>query len=93
MKSEERGVHVKGFGREAIDEVCGIGKSISPVGGRHRGLEKKSAGDIVGGADHALGFPILLRGIWAGHAEGNAFGKKEGTRGGVIKLTSFVTLH
>jgi hypothetical protein len=56
-------------------------------------LEKKSAGDIVDGADHALGFPILLRGIWAGHAEGDTFGKKEGTRGGVIKLTAVVTLH
>jgi hypothetical protein len=36
------------------------GESISPVGGGHGGLEKERARDIVGRADHALSFTVLL---------------------------------
>ena len=31
VESEEGGVHVQGFGGEAIDEVGGCGESIGPI--------------------------------------------------------------
>ena len=65
MKSEKRSAHVQGLGWEAIDEESGGGKGISPVRGGHGCLEEQSAGDIVDGAKHALGFAILLRGVGA----------------------------
>jgi hypothetical protein len=60
MESEERGAHVQGFGWEAIEKKCGCGKSIGPIGGGHGCLNEQGAGDIVDGANHALGFAILL---------------------------------
>ena len=63
IEGEERGSHVQSLGGEAIDEVSGYGKSISPIGGGHGGLEEKSPSDIVDGAKHAFGFSILLGGV------------------------------
>jgi len=73
--------------------VSGSGESIGPVGGRHGSLEEEGASDIVGTANHALSFSVLLRSIGAGHAKGNTFVEKEGARGGVVKLTTVVTLQ
>jgi hypothetical protein len=93
MEGEERGAHVKGFSGEPIEEVSGSGQGVNPVGRWHGGLKKKGADNIVGGADHAFGLSVLLRGVGAGHAESDAVGKKERTRGGVVKLTPVVALH
>jgi hypothetical protein len=47
MDGKERCAHVEGFGREAVEEKSGGGKHISPIGGRHGGLEEKSVSDVV----------------------------------------------
>ena len=65
IKGEEGSAHVQRFGGEAIYEVGGSSKSISPVRRGHGGLEEQRASDIVGGAKHAFGFAILLRGVGA----------------------------
>jgi hypothetical protein len=56
-------------------------------------LEEQGAGDIVDSAKHVLGFAILLRGVGAGHAKGDTFGKQESVSRRVVKLTPVVTLH
>ena len=63
IKGEEGSAHVQRFGGEAIYEVSGSSKGIGPVEGGHGCLEEQGAGDIVGGAKHAFGFAILLRGV------------------------------
>ena len=93
IEGEERGSHVQSLGGEAIDEVCGCGKSISPIGGGHGRLEQQGASYIICGAKHVLGFTVLLRGILARHVERNPFGKKESTRRRVVKFTTIVTLN
>ena len=60
MKCKVRGANVKGFGGEPIEEESGSGKSIGLVGRGHGSLKEEGSGDIVGGANHALGFAILL---------------------------------
>ena len=65
IKCEEGSAHVQRFGGEAIYEIGGSSKCIGPVGGGHGCLEEQGAGDIVGGAKHAFGFAILLRGVGA----------------------------
>jgi hypothetical protein len=39
-----------------------------------------------------LGFTILWRVVWAGHPQDNPTGGKECTRGGIVELTTVVTL-
>ena len=65
IECEEGSAHVQRFGGEAIYEVGGSSKCIGPLGGGHGRLEEQGAGDIVGGAKHAFGFAILLRGVGA----------------------------
>jgi hypothetical protein len=40
MEGKEGSAHVKGFGGEAVQEVCGCSKRISPIGGGHGSLEQ-----------------------------------------------------
>jgi hypothetical protein len=55
-------------------------------------LESKRQDDIVGGAQHALGFTVLRRGVWEGHSELHVVCKEELPQGGVIELVAIVTL-
>jgi hypothetical protein len=48
--------------------------------------------NVVGGAQHTLGFTILRRGVWAGHPEMHAMSKKELPRGGVVELMPIAAL-
>ena len=59
-----------------VENIGGNGKSISPVDRRHGSLEEEGAGDVIDGADHALGFLVLLGSIGARHAESDAVSKK-----------------
>ena len=63
IEGEEGSAHVQRFGGEAIYDVSGSSKGIGPVEGGHGCFEEQGAGDIVGGAKHAFGFAILLRGV------------------------------
>ena len=92
MKGKEGSAHVEGLGGEAVQQVGGCSKRISPIGRGHGSLEQQGANDIVGGADSAFSLAVLLGGIGAGHAKGDPFGKKESTRSGVVKLPPIVTL-
>jgi hypothetical protein len=65
MEGKERCAHVEGFGREPVEEKCSGGECVSPIGGRHRGLEEKSASNVIEGTKSAFGFAILLRGVGA----------------------------
>jgi len=60
VEREERSAHEQRLGREPIEEEGSSSKGVSPVGGWHGNLKKEGSGDIVSGANHALGFPILL---------------------------------
>jgi hypothetical protein len=93
VERKERSAHVQRCGGKPIEEEGSSSESISPVGRRHGSLKEESSGDIISGANHALGFPILLGCIRTRHTKGNAMGKKERTRGGVVKLTAVVTLY
>jgi len=93
IERKEGSAHVQRLGRESIQEESSSGKGISLVGRWHGSLKEEGSGDIVSGANHALGFPILLRCIGTGHTKRNAVGKKECTGGGVVKLTAVVTLY
>jgi hypothetical protein len=55
-------------------------------------LETVKSDDVVGGSQHAFGFTVLRRGVWAGHPELNAVGKEEPPRGGVVELAPIVAL-
>jgi hypothetical protein len=59
---------------------------------KKRRLEQKSAHGVVCGANHALSLAILRGGIRARHAQLNTVREEKGTGGGVIKLTTIVTL-
>jgi hypothetical protein len=79
-------------GRKTVEEVGGSVQALSPEASRKRGLKEKGAHGVVGGANHPLSLAILRRGIRARHAQLNTVREKEGTGGGVIKLTTIVTL-
>jgi hypothetical protein len=46
VEGKERCAHVEGFGRKPV-EKCSSGECVSPIGGRHRGLEEKSASNVI----------------------------------------------
>jgi hypothetical protein len=48
--------------------------------------------NVVGGAQHMLGFTILRRGVWAGHPEVHAMSKEELPQGAVVELMPIVAL-
>jgi hypothetical protein len=68
-------------------------KSLNPIGRGKVCLKKEGANDIIESAKNTFSFTILLRGIGARHAEMDSVGEKEGTCGGVVKLTTVITLH
>jgi hypothetical protein len=47
VEGKERCAHVEGFGRKPVEEKCSSGECVSPIGGRHRGLEEKSASNVI----------------------------------------------
>jgi hypothetical protein len=50
-------------------------------------------GNIVEGADSALNFTVLLRGIRARHVEVDTMREKERASGGVVKLMAIIALN
>jgi hypothetical protein len=47
---------------------------------------------VIGGVNHALILAVLRGGVRAKHAQLDTVREEEGTRGGVIKLMTIVTL-
>ena len=93
IESKMRSGHVEGLGGETIEEEGSSGEGVSPIRGRHRRLEEESANDIVGGAENAFSLAILLQGVWARHAHDDTLCKEESAGGGVIELTTIITLN
>jgi hypothetical protein len=81
-----------GSGKKTVEEVGGGVQALSPEASMKRGLKEKGAHGVVGGANHLLSLAILRRGIWARNAQLNTVRDKECSGGGVIKLTTIVTL-
>jgi hypothetical protein len=81
-----------GSRRKMVEEVGGGVQALSPETSRKRHLEQKGAHGVICGANHALNFAILRGGIRARHAQLDTVREEEGTGGGVIKLTTIVTL-
>jgi hypothetical protein len=67
-------------------------KVLSPVASRKGSLEQQGVHDIVGGTNHAFSLTILWTRIGTRHSKLDTVRKKEGVCGGVVKLTSIVTL-
>jgi hypothetical protein len=79
-------------GRKAVEKVGGGVKTLCPETRGKRGLDQKSAHDIVCGPNHALRLAVLWRSIRTRHTELDTAGEEEGARGGVIELTPVVAL-
>jgi hypothetical protein len=67
-------------------------QGISPVRWWHAGLEEKRTHHVVRGTNDALGFTVLGRGVWAGHAKLGAVSEEERAGGGVVELASIIAL-
>jgi len=91
IESKMRSGHVEGLGGETIEESSS-GEGVSPIRGGHRRLEEESANDVVGGAENTFSLVVLLRGVWARHAQDDTLGKEESAGGVVIELTTIITL-
>jgi hypothetical protein len=50
---------MNGTGRTDVEKMIGSVKGFYPKLRREVGLEKEGADDVVGGADHAFGAPVL----------------------------------
>jgi hypothetical protein len=55
-------------------------------------LKEQRAYNIIDCAKSTLGFTVLLRGVWAGHAENGTVGEEERASQGVVKLMAIVAL-
>jgi hypothetical protein len=55
-------------------------------------MKKQGTQHIIDGAKDALGFTVLLRGVWARYPQKYPFGGKECVRGDIIKLTAIIAL-
>jgi hypothetical protein len=62
------------------------------VARRHRGLKQQRVDHIIDGVKSMLSFTILWRGVWAGHPQDDPTGGKECTGGGIVEVTTVVTL-
>ena len=60
--------------------------------GRQRGLNQKGAHDVIRRANHPLNLAVLGRDIRTRHTQLNTPREEERMGGGVVKLTSVVTL-
>jgi hypothetical protein len=81
-----------GLRQKTVQQVCGGVEILYPILLWHGCLKQQSTNNVVGGAQHTLGFTIFRRGVWAGHPEVHTMGKEKLPRGGVIKLTLIVAL-
>jgi hypothetical protein len=52
-----------------VKEIGGSMEGVSPIDRWKASLKKKRAHNIINSVKHALGFTVLLRGVWARHAK------------------------
>jgi hypothetical protein len=80
------------LGGEVVQQICDVVEPFYPVASRNRSLKKEGAQYIINGAEDVLGFTILWRSVGTRHPQKYPFGDEECMRGGVIELTTIVTL-
>jgi hypothetical protein len=68
---------------------CG---ALLPGTSWNRSLKKQGAQHITNGAEDAFEFTVLLRSVGTRHPQKYPFGGEECMRGGVIELTTIITL-
>ena len=68
-------------------------KRLNPIDGWQAALKKQGAHNIINGAKSALGFTILLRGVWARHAKNGTVREEERAGRGVVELATIVSLE
>lgn len=54
--------------------MCSHVEGFHPICGWDMGMKEKSANDVINGAEHAFGFPILLGGVRAWKSKFNFVG-------------------
>jgi hypothetical protein len=67
-------------------------KALSLETGWKGRLEQQGAHDIVGGTNHALSLAVLRESVGTRHPKLDVVREEESAGGGVIKLTSIITL-
>ena len=77
---------------KTVKEIGGDVQTLSPEASREGSLKQKGVHGVIGGANHALSLAVLRGGIRTRHAQLDTIRDKEGTGGGVIELTTIVTL-
>jgi hypothetical protein len=78
--------------QKAVQGVCVIVQSFSPIMPEKGSLDKQSADDIVNGMNNTSGFTILRGCVWAQHPDLCAILQEEDLGGRVVKLTPVVAL-
>ena len=72
----------------AVEKLGAGGEHVHPVRCQHGRLKEKGENRIVEGADDALRFAFLRRGVGTGEVKKNAMGGQEGMHGIVDELTA-----
>jgi hypothetical protein len=78
--------------REAIQHVHSSVEPFYPVASQHRGMKQQGEDHIIDGVKSTLGFTVLRRGVWAGHLQDDSTRGIECAGGGIVELTTVVTL-
>jgi hypothetical protein len=81
-----------GFRRKMVQQLFGSVETLYPILWWYGSLKQQSANNVVGGAQHTLGFNVLRRGVWVEHPEVHTMSKEELPRGGVVELTLIIAL-
>jgi hypothetical protein len=84
--------HADHLSGEVVQQICGGVEPFYPVASWKRSLKKQWMQHIIDGGKDALGFTIMRRSVWTRHPQKYPFGGKECARGGVIELTTILTL-
>jgi hypothetical protein len=67
-------------------------KVFGPVASRKESMEQQGAYDIIDGTNHVLSLTVMWEHVGTRHLKLDTVRKEEGASGGVIKLTSIITL-
>jgi hypothetical protein len=80
-----------GFCRKMVQQVCGGVETLYPILWWYGSLKQQSANNVVGGAQHTLGFTIFRRSVWVGHPMVHVMSKEKLPRR-VVELTPIIIL-
>jgi hypothetical protein len=77
---------------KAVQQICDGVEPFYPVASQNISLKKQGAQHIINGAEDALSFTFLRRSVGIRYPQKYPFGGEECARGGVIELSTIVTL-